>query len=91
MKSLCVKTIKLNTLTDVPYQMTWVGHLFTYVKTCERGHVNDFEQRSRVYNAVRYNAFFLLDPDDRDLMESQCILKLMNEMKHNYSNYYYYS
>ena len=32
MKSLCVITIKLNTLTDVPYQMT-VGGAFAYV--CE--------------------------------------------------------
>ena len=32
MKSLCVITIKLNTLTDVPYQMT-VGGAFVYV--CE--------------------------------------------------------
>ena len=31
---LCVITIQLNTLTDVPYQMTVDGrHLFTYVKT----------------------------------------------------------
>jgi len=48
---LCVITIKLNTLTDVPYQ------LFTYVKTWERGGVNN-EQWSRVYYAVRYKAFF---------------------------------
>ena len=34
-----------------------MGHLFTYLKTCERGRVKDFEQRSRVYNAVRYNTF----------------------------------
>ena len=40
---------KLNKLTDVPYQMT-VGGAFVYV--CERGRVKDFEQRSRVYNAV---------------------------------------
>jgi len=32
MKSLCVITLKLNTLTDVPYQMT-VGGTFVYV--CE--------------------------------------------------------
>ena len=32
MKSLCVVTIKLNTVTDVPYQMT-VGGAFVYV--CE--------------------------------------------------------
>ena len=32
MKSLCVITIKLNTLTDVPYQIT-VGWAFVYV--CE--------------------------------------------------------
>ena len=31
MKSLCVITIKLNTLTDVPYNKTVGGHLFTYV------------------------------------------------------------
>jgi len=35
-----------------------VGHLFTYVKTCERDGDKDFEQQSRVYNAVRYNAVF---------------------------------
>ena len=40
----------------------WVGHLFTYVKICERGRVKDFEQWSRVYNAGRYNAFFPVDP-----------------------------
>ena len=39
-------------------QWRWVGHLFTYVKTCERGRVKDFEQRSRMYNIVRYNAVF---------------------------------
>ena len=42
MKSLCVVTIckyKLNTLTDVTYQMT-VGGAFVYV--CERGRVKDF-------------------------------------------------
>ena len=53
-------------------KLRWMGHLFTYVKTCERGRVKDFEQRSRVYNAVRYNAFFPVDPDDRVTMESQC-------------------
>ena len=47
MKSLCVITIKLSTLTDVPYQMT-VSGAFVYV--CERGRVKDFEQRSRIYN-----------------------------------------
>ena len=39
MKSLCVITIQLNTLTDVPYQMT-VGRVFVYV--CERDLVKDF-------------------------------------------------
>ena len=39
MKSI---TIKLNTLTDVPYQMTVGGALVTYVKTCERDRVKDF-------------------------------------------------
>ena len=43
MKSLCVITIHLNTLTDVPYKMTVTG------------------------------AVFLVDPDDRVIMESQCI------------------
>ena len=37
-------------MTDVPYQMTVVGHLFTYVKTWERGRVN------------HYNAFFPRGP-----------------------------
>jgi len=42
---------KLNTLTDVPYQMT-VSGAFVYVReTCERGRVKDFEQWSCVYNA----------------------------------------
>ena len=51
---LYVITTKLNTLTDVPHQMA-VGGVFVYVfavyyvKTCERGRVKDFEQRSRVY------------------------------------------
>ena len=58
MKSLCVITIKLNTLTDVLYQMT-VGGAFVYdVKSCERGGVKDFEQRSHVYYTVRNNAGF---------------------------------
>ena len=39
MKSLCVITIQLNTLTDVPYKMT-VGGAFVYV--CERDRVKDF-------------------------------------------------
>jgi len=43
-------------------KLRWVGHLFTYVKTCERGKVKDFEQRSSVYNAVRYNVFFPRGP-----------------------------
>ena len=52
---------------------SWVGHLFTYVKTCERVGRVDFEQRSRVYNTVRYNVvFFHVDPDNRVIMESQC-------------------
>ena len=46
-------------------------------------HVKKLEQRPRVYNAVRYNAifitqsvitrFFPVDPDDRVIMELQCI------------------
>ena len=44
-----------------------------YVKTCESGRIKDFEQRSRVYNVVRYNAgFFPVDPDNRVIMELQC-------------------
>ena len=39
MKGLCVITIQLNTLTDVPYEMT-VGGAFVYV--CERDRVKDF-------------------------------------------------
>ena len=62
MKSACVITIKLNTLTDVPYQMM-VGGAFVYA--CEN-RVKDFEQRSRVYNA-----FFSREHDDRVIMESQ--------------------
>ena len=72
MKSLCVITIKLNTLTDVPYQIKWVGHLFMYVKYCERGRVKHFEQRLCVYNVVRFNVFPPVDPDDRVIMESMC-------------------
>ena len=53
-------------------KLRWMGHLFTYVKTCERDRVKDFEQRSRVYNVVCYKAFFPVDPDDRVTMESQC-------------------
>ena len=51
-----------------------VGGAFVYVyeKTCESGRVKDFEQRSRVYNAVRYNAVFF--PVDRVIMELQCIM-----------------
>ena len=48
MNSLCVITIKLNTLNDVPYQMT-VGGAFVYLcESCEIGRVKDFEQRSRI-------------------------------------------
>ena len=51
-------TIKLNTLTDVPYEMT-VGGAFVYV--CERDRVNDFMYIQRV--------FFRVDRDDRVIME----------------------
>ena len=57
-----------------------VGGAFVYVcETCERGRVKDFEQLSRVYNEVHYNAvyikrFFSRGPDDRVIMELQCIL-----------------
>jgi len=40
MKNLCDITIKLNTLTDVPYQIT-VGGAFVYI--CERDRGKDFE------------------------------------------------
>ena len=39
MKSVCVITIKLNTLTDIPYEMM-VGGAFVYV--CERDRVKGF-------------------------------------------------
>ena len=55
MKYLCVITIKLNTLTDVPYQMTVSG---AFVHVCERGQVIDFDLQSRVYNAVSYNELY---------------------------------
>ena len=57
MKSLWNIIIKLNTLTHT--KLWWVGHLFMYVKTCERGRVKlkDFEQWSRVYNVTPYNSF----------------------------------
>ena len=52
---LCVKM-----LADDPgiHNASWMGHVSMYVKTRERGRIKDFEQRSRVYNAVRYNAGF---------------------------------
>ena len=53
--------------TDVPYQMMVGGAFVTYVKTCERGRIKDFEQQSHVYNA-----FFPVDRDNRVIMESQC-------------------
>ena len=61
MKSSCVITIQLNTLTDVPYEMT-VGGIFVYV--CERDRVKDF---------VYITLGFPMDPDDRVIMELQCI------------------
>ena len=48
------------------------------MKTWERGRINDFdqfEQWSHVYNEVRYNAFFPVDPDDRVIIELQCIIR----------------
>ena len=47
MKSLCVITIQLNTLTDVPYEMTVCG---AFVYRCERDRVKDFV----------YDLFFVL-------------------------------
>ena len=56
MKSLCVITIQLNTLTDVPYEMT-VGGAFVYV--CERDRVKDFVYITRFFprgpRRPRYN------------------------------------
>ena len=46
-----------------------------YVKTCERGRIKDFEQRLRVYNAVRYNAFFPVDADHRVIMETSVYIQ----------------
>ena len=71
MKSLCVITIKINTLTDVPYQMT-VGGAFVYifkkpVKDNGRVHIT----RSVIM------LFFPVDPDGRIIMESQCIGKIV--------------
>ena len=60
MKSLCVITIRLNTLTDVPYQMT-LGGAFVYI--CERNRVKEFVYIMRsVY--MRYNgvAVYSLSP-----------------------------
>jgi len=56
---VCLITIKLNTLTDVPYQMT-VGGAFVYV--CKWGRVKDYISR-----------FFPVDPNDRVIMKLQCI------------------
>jgi len=85
MKGLCIINIKLNTLTDVHTKLQWVGHLFTYVKSCERGRVKDFEQRSCVYYVVHYNSFFSMNPD---IMESQCtIYHHLKNKKLFYSSY----
>ena len=49
---------------DIPYQMT-VGGAFVYVCENPGGRFNDFdqfEQRLRVYNAVRYNVDFSRGP-----------------------------
>ena len=76
---MCVITIKLNTLTDVPYRMT-VGGAFVYV--CENL-LTDFEQQSRVYNVACYNAGgFPVDPDNRVIMESQCTRKSLLFVNH---------
>jgi len=69
MKSLCVITIQLNTLTDVPYE-TMVGGAFVYV--CERDCVKDFVYIMRSV----ITRFFPVDPDDRVIMELQCIYLL---------------
>ena len=46
-----------------------------FVNVCEKRRVKVFEKQSRVYNEVRYNVFFTLDPNDRVIMESQCITR----------------
>jgi len=66
---------KLNTLTDVPYQMT-VGGAFVHV--CENMWKR-LEPRSRVYNA-----FFPVDPDDRVIIELQCIHEHIKPWVHVY-------
>ena len=68
--SLCVITI--NTPTDV--QMTVGGEYLHKWKPDlgKRLRFDRFEQRLRVYNAVRYNAFFSCGPDDHVIMELQC-------------------
>ena len=68
MKSLCVITIKINTLTDVPYQMT-VGGAFVYVfkKPVKEVALNNglvYITRSVIM------LFFPVDPDGRIIMES---------------------
>jgi len=66
MKHSCVITIKLITLTDVPYKMT-LGGAFVYI--CERDRVKDL-----VYITLSViTLFFPVDPDDRVIMELQCI------------------
>jgi len=65
MKSLCVITIQLNTLTDVPYKMT-MGGAFVYV--CESDRVKDFVYIT--WSVLTH--FFSVDPDDRVIMELQC-------------------
>ena len=64
-KFVCLITIKLNTRTDVPYQMT-VGGAFVYV--CKRGRVKDYitrfplrgSQRPRYNGVAVYWEFLLL-------------------------------
>ena len=46
----------------------WVGHLFTYVKTCERDCVKDVLNNGRKY----ITRFSPEDPDNRVIKESQC-------------------
>ena len=72
MKSVCVITIKLNTLTDIPYEMM-VGGTFVYV--CERDRVKGFLYITRFVITL----FFPVDPD-RVIMELQCSI-LTNTIK----------
>ena len=55
MKSLCVITIQLNTLTDIPYQMTVGGaFVYMYVNICERGRVKEVKLKVNCLAVAQY-------------------------------------